>query len=254
MISDPAALAAEISDAETPPQRLVEIAGSFPEFGPVVAEHPNASLDVLSFLLKHGDESTRKAAARRRARDVAQITMDASQAVIAKPVAQTEGAVKTPVVKAPEVIVDGGRADAIPVDENASSPEVFRAAEKPDEEFDRTVISQREAPKKWRIVIDGQDEIALTSTDLLVGRKPSFRPEFGDAQLVTITDPTKTVSKTHARMILRDDTWFIVDLSSTNGVFLETSGSENRVVAETEIAIVEAFSLGDLRIRLISER
>jgi len=254
MISDPAALAAEISDAETPPQRLVEIAGSFPEFGPVVAEHPNASLDVLTFLLKHGDEPTRKAAARRRARDVAQITMDASQAVIAKPATQPQEASKTSAVTVPEVIADEPRAQVVAENGEERSPEVFRAAEKPDEEFDRTLLSQREAPKRWRLVVDGQDEIALTSTDLLLGRKPSLRPEFGDAQLVTITDPTKTVSKTHARMILRNETWFIVDLSSTNGVFLETSGGENRVVAETEIEIVEAFSLGDLRMRLIQER
>jgi hypothetical protein len=245
MISDPAALAAEISDAQTPSQRLVEIAGSFPEFGPVVAEHPNASLDVLSFLLKHGDEPTRKAAARRRARDVAQITMDASQAIIAKPSAQSGAVVKTPEA--------ASSPDASNSAEVSTSAAAFRAPASSDEDVDHTVLSARSQPRRWRIVLEDQEDIPVSSSDLLIGRKPQARAEFAGAELVTVSDPTKTVSKTHARMMLRDDTWFIVDLSSTNGVFLERPDGEHRVVAGTEIEVVGPFSLGDLRMHLTLE-
>lgn len=272
MISDPAALAAEISDAETPAQRLVEIAGSFPEFGPVVAEHPNASLDVLSYLLKHGDEQTRKAAARRRARDVAQITLDASRGVIAKPSGQSTparasmtlpsglttkesevGKREVPDAQAPE---PSAPAPAPPERERpAPAPEPlapeFRSAPTLSEDVDHTRLSQRAEVGGWFIVIDGHGETAVTATDILIGRKPSMLAEFAQSVLVKIPDPTKTVSKTHARMVHRDGTWFITDLSSTNGVFLETPRGEHRIVANAEIEVVGVFALGDLRVRIV---
>lgn len=273
MISDPAALTAEISDPATSTQRLVEIAGSFSEFGPLVAEHPNASVDVLSYLLKHGDDATRKAAARRRARDVALITtrqrapevevqpapqgevqpapvVEHSPEVQSEPDSQPEsmGEPETqPQVQAPA----GEENLTVPVQPlRHASPAAFRSAPPLDEELDNTQLSQRSREQTWRISIDGAGEVTFTATDILIGRKPSTRPEHPQSELVTVPDSTKTVSKTHARMVLRGDQWVIIDLESTNGVFVETPRGEHRVVAGSEITVTGKFSLGDLRLNL----
>lgn len=253
MISDPAALSAEINDPSTPAQRLVEIAGSFAEFGPIVAEHPNASVDVLAYLLKHGDDSTRKAAARRRARDVAQITarqlapeVEASPATDSKS-GRDEIEEQSPAPSNEENLT-------VPVQPlRQAPPAAFKAAPMLNDDADSTQISQRTRLQTWRITVDGAADVTFTAAEILIGRKPASRREHPEAQLVTIPDPTKTVSKTHARMVLRGDQWMIVDLESTNGVFVETARGEHQVVAGSEIAITGAFSLGDLRLTLSAD-
>lgn len=268
MISDPAALTAEINDPSTSAQRLVEIAGSFPEFGPIVAEHPNASLDVLSYLLKHGDDSTRKAAARRRARDVAKITARQLAPEVEAQPAQPEKPAQPEATAREEVTLNNDQAreesiqaevPSVESDQNATMPvqslrevppAAFRAAPVLEDEVDATQISQRSRVQTWRIRVDGEGEVTFSATEILIGRKPAARREHPSAELVTVPDPTKTVSKTHARMVLRGDQWMIIDLESTNGVFVETSRGEHQVVAGSEIAVNEGFSLGDLRLTI----
>lgn len=248
MISDPAALAAEIQNPETPEARLLEIASSFPEFGPLVAEHPHASRDVLSYLLKHGDESTRKAAARRRARDVALITSglapsdpapDSAEATAAAPPTESQRdeqeTVKVEPLSAPRF--------------PESTPSVDADAD--DAGFDETRLAPRSTPTTWMLVIEEHGEVLLPHTDHVIGRKPSQRAEFPSAEPVTIPDPTKTVSKTHARLVRRDEQWVIVDLESTNGVYVETPRGEVQVVPGTEIVLTAGFALGDLRLKVV---
>lgn len=258
MISDPAMLVAELNDPATPQQRLVEIAGSFPEYGPLVAEHPAASVDVLSYLLKYGDDATRKAAARRRARDVAEITTQRAAATVAEPervVANTECVVgnaerPTPSPQPPAADIDPTSSD----NETAKiEPLVLKnpvPAPELSEDFDETRIAVRSSVRRWSISIDGHDDVVFAGTDILIGRKPSTRREVPGAALVTIPDPTRTVSKTHARMILRGEQWVIIDLESTNGVYVETPRGEHQVVSGTEIPVTRAFSLGDLRVSI----
>lgn len=261
MISDPAALAAEISDPATSAQRLVEIAGSFSEFGPLVAEHPNASVDVLSYLLKHGDDATRKAAARRRARDVALITTGQLAPQVDEhpaPVVETSPELHPESARASES-EDEFVPEAPAAQENLTapvqplrqeSPAAFRSAPPLEDEVDNTQLSQRSREQTWRIRIDGEGEVTFTATDILIGRKPSARREHPQSELVTVPDSTKTVSKTHARMVLRGEQWVIIDLESTNGVFVDTPRGEHRVVSGSEIAVTGGFSLGDLRLKL----
>ena len=49
------------------------------------------------------------------------------------------------------------------------------------------------------------------------GRRPAPDPTRPNAQLNPISDETRTVSNTHARLELRHDTWYVTDLGSTNG-------------------------------------
>ena len=51
-------------------------------------------------------------------------------------------------------------------------------------------------------------------------------------------------------MILREERWMIIDLDSTNGVFVESSRGEHRIVSGSEIVLSTTFALGDLRITI----
>ena len=85
---------------------------------------------------------------------------------------------------------------------------------------------------------------------MILGRRPVADPAFPDAQLVAIQDGT--VSKTHARLELRDDAWYITDLDSTNGVLFATlMGTEVEATPGVEVEAGDRFLLGDAEVRLL---
>ena len=91
--------------------------------------------------------------------------------------------------------------------------------------------------------------IPLTADVVLLGRKPAPDRAYPDAQLVSIDDGT--VSKTHARLALREDHWYVTDLGSTNGVLFATlMGTEVEATPGEEIEAGERFFLGDAEVRL----
>ncbi|WP_150953130.1 DUF5684 domain-containing protein [Microbacterium testaceum] len=122
-----------------------------------------------------------------------------------------------------------------------------------DEDFDaldRTVVTRRKRIP-WALVPPSGTPVDLTSTTVILGRRPGPDSAYPDAQLVAITDETRTVSKTHARLELRGDTWFVTDLHSTNGVLFATlMGTEVEAPPGEEIEAGERFFLGDAEVRL----
>ncbi|MRH29959.1 FHA domain-containing protein [Microbacterium sp. SYP-A9085] len=124
--------------------------------------------------------------------------------------------------------------------------------ELPDAEsaFDETILAARRRTA-WMLVPPLGAPIAITQDVLILGRRPSFDPAFPAAQLVPIADETRTMSKTHARLELRDGTWVITDLDSTNGVVLiDLDGTEIEVAPGRPMPIVERFLLGDAELAL----
>ena len=84
---------------------------------------------------------------------------------------------------------------------------------------------------------------------MLLGPQPAPDPGLPRAQLVPIDDGT--VSKTHARLALREDHWYVTDLGSTNGVLFATlMGTEVEATPGDEIEAGERFFLGDAEVRL----
>ena len=125
-------------------------------------------------------------------------------------------------------------------------------AEIPDDvsAFDETIVAARRRAA-WVLTPPLGAPISVTSDALIVGRRPSSDPDFPDAQLVPISDETRTMSKTHARLELQGDEWVIVDLDSTNGVIIHREdGSEAEVTPGVPERVGERFLLGDAELRL----
>lgn len=132
-----------------------------------------------------------------------------------------------------------------------TQPEVpADAADDDIDAMDRTVVTRRRRIP-WTLIPPGGAPVDLTSNVVILGRRPSADPSRPDAQLVSITDETRTVSKTHARLELRADTWYVTDLGSTNGVLFATlMGTEVEAPPGEEIEAGERFFLGDAEVRL----
>lgn len=116
--------------------------------------------------------------------------------------------------------------------------------------LDHTVVTRRKRIP-WMLVPPAGAPVALTSGVVILGRRPGPDAAHPDAQLVAISDETRTVSKTHARLQLRGEVWYVTDLDSTNGVLFATlMGTEVEAPPGEEIEAGERFFLGDAEVRL----
>lgn len=119
------------------------------------------------------------------------------------------------------------------------------AATADDDDVDETVMVRRKKVA-WQLVPASASPIPLTSEVVILGRRPAADPAFPVAQLVSVRDDARTVSKTHARLELRGEKWLVTDLGSTNGVLLRTiMGEEMEIEPGTELDAGERFFLGD---------
>ncbi|MGX1701007.1 DUF5684 domain-containing protein [Microbacterium sp. NPDC055357] len=118
----------------------------------------------------------------------------------------------------------------------------------PDDAFDETIIARRRRTD-WSLVTPSGDPVPIGAEVVLLGRRPQPDPGHPSAQLISIDDGT--VSKTHARLELRGDTWWVTDLNSTNGVVFATLlGTEVEATPGVAIEAGDRFLLGDAEIRL----
>jgi hypothetical protein len=150
-----------------------------------------------------------------------------------------------------------GAVSAVAGAPDAGSPRAARGAvsaqhakpEIPDDVFDETIISHRRRTE-WSLVPPTGDPIAIGSEVVILGRRPSPDPAHPGAQLISIQDGT--VSKTHARLELRGDRWYVTDLGSTNGVLFATlMGTEVEAPPGEQVEAGDRFLLGDAEVRLV---
>lgn len=128
------------------------------------------------------------------------------------------------------------------------------AASDLDLDLDKTIVGRRHRKQSWHLAAEGSTPIKLISASALIGRNPAASVDYPLAQLVTLADPDKTVSKTHAHLSLVDGRWNIIDLDSTNGVYLmSASGDETEIEIGIGVQATESFRLGDLSITLSTE-
>jgi hypothetical protein len=105
---------------------------------------------------------------------------------------------------------------------------------------------------RWVLQTEGGASSEITEQVAVLGRNPAVA--HGAIQLVPVSDSSKTVSKTHARIALADGVWSITDLNSTNGVHVIAPDGQNlRLVPGVPATITESFRLGDLTLHLRRE-
>jgi hypothetical protein len=157
----------------------------------------------------------------------------------------------------PEVFPEtSGHVSAIAEAADAGTPRSARASvsaqhtkpEIPDDPIDETIITRRRRTA-WSLLPPAGAAVPITAEVVLLGRKPAPDRAFPEAQLLPIDDGT--VSKTHARLELRDDRWYVTDLGSTNGVLFATlMGTEVEATPGVEVEAGDRFFLGDAEVRL----
>lgn len=119
-----------------------------------------------------------------------------------------------------------------------------------DDDVEKTMISSRRL-KPWILHTEDGQRVQLSAPVVLLGRNPAHSRTHPEAQLVSVTDSGKTVSKLHARLELVDGAWSIVDLNSTNGVVLiDEAGTENELTEGVTTPLTERFLLGELPCRI----
>lgn len=120
-----------------------------------------------------------------------------------------------------------------------------------------TIIVPRQragGPAVLRAVLDDGSEVDL-SAPVLLGRDPSTSVEEGDAQLVAVADPERTVSKTHLKVELLGGVVLVTDRGSTNGsALVAADGSESELEAgsPTEVPAGVAVRFGTRTLRVLS--
>jgi hypothetical protein len=138
----------------------------------------------------------------------------------------------------------------------ASSASAVDVASASDETVAAPPTRDREpaASRKWALALPDGSTIALTGP-VLIGRDPIAQSEWPNAELLSVDDGTKSVSKTHAMFDVVSGTVAVMDLFSTNGIAFETHDGEQTPIDPGVIVYVPvgaAVELGRYRITLES--
>lgn len=153
---------------------------------------------------------------------------------------------------APPAAVAAAAAASVVLDEQQGESPAPQPADD-DDDMDATVISGRRN-KAWVFETESGQRVPLSAELVLLGRNPAPIADHPDAQLITVRDAGRTVSKTHASVQLQGSAWVITDLNSTNGVYvLDAEGAENELEPGIATEIAGRFVLGELSARIFQE-
>ncbi|WP_314649286.1 DUF5684 domain-containing protein [uncultured Microbacterium sp.] len=155
----------------------------------------------------------------------------------AEPAAPT---VPTPIVPAPPT-------DAL--DEDVAKTVVVPRRQ--DDDLEATVIVARKRGVRRSLVLDDGRTFALSGASVVIGRNPVGEP---GEQRLAITDATRTLSKTHARLVVTDDEWRLTDLHATNGVVVVAEdGTEVLLDPGESVLGTGRFVLGEVGMHVVAE-
>ncbi len=115
-------------------------------------------------------------------------------------------------------------------------------------DMDNTVVVSRSAETNCVLVLPDGSQYPLSS-DTVVGRRPEESPH---VQTLALADPTRTLSRTHARIWFDGTSWCVEDLGAVNGVSVLLD-DDTEVVLEPGVAtplVSPRFRLGTLDVSL----
>jgi len=105
----------------------------------------------------------------------------------------------------------------------------------------------------WRVVLPDGSARTVPAGGLALGRNPSAPEGWPDAESLAVSDPEKSVSKTHALLVPAGEELHVVDLASTNGVeLIGPDGSRSPVTpnAPTAVRAGSTVLLGGFGVRV----
>uniref|UniRef100_UPI00289BAEE5 FHA domain-containing protein n=1 Tax=Microbacterium sp. TaxID=51671 RepID=UPI00289BAEE5 len=149
---------------------------------------------------------------------------------------------------APPAPTDGLAGDGLvgDVDKTVVSPRPT------DDDLDATVVVARKRGVRRSLVLDDGRTFALSGASVVIGRNPMGDP---GEQRLPISDTTRTLSKTHARLVVHDDEWRLTDLHATNGVVVvEENGTETLLDPGESVTGNGRFILGEVGMHVVAER
>lgn len=118
--------------------------------------------------------------------------------------------------------------------------------------FHTRLVQQTNAALPWSVCLPDGSERLLQGA-LVLGRNPSIPPGSGAVQ-VSVTDPDRSVSKTHALLEVRDGLPWVTDLHSTNGTTLTNDIGEALVCdpgAAVPVGDGWVVGLGQCELRIV---
>lgn len=128
----------------------------------------------------------------------------------------------------------------------APAPAAAHFSTQEDSEEDRTIVVSTKT--RWALELPNGDLYELVGDDIIVGRKPAFAEGI---ETLAITDPTRTVSKTHARLRRRGEGWTVEDLQSTNGIATgEHQEGPQQIEPGVEVSASAQMTFGTLAVQL----
>lgn len=104
-------------------------------------------------------------------------------------------------------------------------------------------VSAQAAPPHLRLVpLTGGQAIALSDI-ALVGRAPENISRYSAAEVIRLTDSSRTVSKTHACIVPMADGAWISDLHSTNGTRVIMDGVLTRLLPDVPVPVLPGTTI-----------
>ena len=141
------------------------------------------------------------------------------------------------------------------VTQSRPTPEVDATVVVPrptDDDLGATVVVARKPGVRRVLVLDDGRRFSLSGASVVIGRNPAGDP---GEQRLAISDSTRTLSKTHARLVVHDDEWRLTDLHATNGVVIVADdGAETLLDSGESVIGTGRFILGAVGMQVVAER
>lgn len=129
---------------------------------------------------------------------------------------------------------------------SALRPDISDLPDIPDIPDEETMVAARKR-SAWMLELPDGSLVDLTGEAAVLGRRPESVHTAPGAQLITIVEETRTVSKAHALLRRQREGWLITDLGSTNGVMI----GETELTPGESAEVTGGFLLGDATLRLV---
>ncbi|NLA35771.1 MAG: FHA domain-containing protein [Actinobacteria bacterium] len=136
-----------------------------------------------------------------------------------------------------------------PVDASPFVAQIFAE----DDDLDSTRIAQATSEARpWSLAVSDGQKVAV-DRPIVIGRDPVVPASITAGRAVPVTDPWKSVSKTHAVIETRDGMLWVTDLHSTNGTSITNAvGEAMTCPPEVAMPVGDGWTISAAEVTLIA--